>query len=84
MALCAVAKPNPEVNFNGLIGVWFFTEKGLAVRTSHNRAKGAEVLKLVSADGEKWADMMVQNVFPAIRRKMGWAKEVTVQLDNAR
>ena len=28
MALCAIAKPCPAHDFNGLIGIWFFSKKG--------------------------------------------------------
>jgi hypothetical protein len=34
-------------------------------------------------DGNKFAEMLVKDVFPAIRKKMKWAKVVKVQWDNA-
>ncbi len=84
MVLTAITKPNHDYNFDGKIGVWAFAEEGIAKRSSCNRPRGAKVLVPYEVNGDKWADIMTNKVFRAIRMKMPWLKEVTVQYDNAR
>lgn len=84
MVLTAVAKPNPEKNFDGKVGCFVFAQEEEAKRKSKNRGKGSIILQPVPVSGDVWADMMTERVFPAIRRKMSWLREVNVQFDNAR
>ncbi len=84
MVLTAVAKPNPEKNFDGKVGCFVFAQEEAAKRASKNREKGAKILQPIPVSGDVWADTMTQKVFPAIRRKMSWLSEVHIQFDNAR
>ncbi len=51
------------------------------MRTSKNRPKGASVVNNVEVTAERFLNMLRENVVPTIRRKMFWAKNVTVQMD---
>jgi hypothetical protein len=84
MVLTAIAKPNPEKNFDGKIGCFVFAQEENAKRKSKNRDKGTVVLQPIPVTGDVWAETMTAKVFPAIRRKMSWLNQVNVQFDNAR
>jgi hypothetical protein len=84
MVLTAVAKPNPEENFDGKVGCFVFAQEENAKRKSKNRDKGTVVLQPIPVTGDVWAQTLTEKVFPAIRRKMSWLSEVNVQFDNAR
>ena len=63
----------------------FFTQEGVAIKSSANRPAGTEILIPVSVTGETWGAMMEEKVFPQIRAKMpDNIKHVKVQLDNAK
>ena len=92
MCLTVIAKPQPRFNFDGKVGIWFFTEETVAQRNSKNRAAGTPLLKPIdSVTGDVWADLVINKVIPAVRRKFSWVKElglkdpvVRIQLDNAK
>ena len=83
MALVAVARPRPEYDFNGFIGAFRVGETYVAKRSSKNHQKGDRYHKDKSMDSELFIDMMISKVFRSIYRKMTWATEIAVQLDNA-
>ncbi len=81
MFLAAVARPRPELNFDGCVGIWRFCETTTAKRSSKNRPKGAAVIENVEVTASKFREMIELRLVPAIRRKMPWASSVTVQFD---
>ena len=81
MFLAAVARPRPEVGFNGRIGIWRFAEESVARRSSKYRPKGATIIQNFEVTAPKFLEMVRDRLLPAIRRKMPWAKKVTVQMD---
>lgn len=84
MVMTAIARPNQQKGFSGLVGIWPFTKADVAKRSSKNRPAGAAVLKTISVTGEVWGKFVAEKVFPAIRKKMYWHKSVTLQIDNAK
>lgn len=82
MILTAIARPRPEYNFNGLVGMWRVAVKAVAKNNSKNRDAGTEISVDVNMDGKQWRKM-AGLVFRAIRTKMHWADEVGCQWDNA-
>lgn len=88
MFLCAVARPrfdeHGNVLFDGKIGFWGFTEETAAQRTSKHRPAGTLELKPVNVDRPVYRNMLVENLFPAIKSK--WPTRRTpiyVQQDGA-
>ena len=87
MVLSAVARPSMRHKFSGMIGCWRVTEpfiykrrttyQGVTYEAGESRPKDSTM------DGDKFAQMLKEDVFPAIREKMHFAKKVTVQWDNA-
>lgn len=84
MFLCAVAKPIPEKQFNGLIGMWRIGDKSFAKRTSKNRPAGTPLLQDATMTSSRFYDMMTQLVLPAVKSKMSFAQSIVIQMDNAR
>lgn len=84
MVLTAIARPSSKHNFDGKVGCWRVCDMVEAQRNSKNHKRGDLVAKDVNMDGPKFRKMMIQQVFKAIREKMSWADQVTVQFDNAR
>jgi hypothetical protein len=87
MMLIAIARPVPEHDFDGKIGCWrvtddFVYKKGATYQGTRYE-KGDTRRKDCTMDGAKFAEMLKDDVFPSIRAKMSWAKEVKVQWDNA-
>jgi hypothetical protein len=83
MFLAATALPRPEHGFDGKIGFWRVQSPYTAKKRSVHHEKGDVYEKDVTLDSDKYYEMMTKLVFPAIRRKMPWAKEVTTQQDGA-
>ena len=73
MFIAAVARPrhNPATNsaFDGKIGLWAFTEKVPAVRSSRNRPAGTLVTKCVEVTKETYKAKLIDGVIPAIKAK---------------
>lgn len=71
--------------FNGMIGIWPFTEVKAAIRSSKNRQKGTLETKQITVTKNVYLDFMVRKAIPAIRAK--WPKRSTrdpiIQQDNA-
>ena len=87
MVLTAVARPSKRRRFGGMLGCWRVTEtftykkkttfQGQVYHAGDTREKDCTM------DGDKFADMLKDLVFPCIREKMHFAKVVTVQYNNA-
>ena len=89
--IAAVARPrhNPATNtlFDGKIGLWSFTEKKPAQRSSRNRAAGTLVTKCVEVTKETYKAKFISGVIPAIKEK--WPagtryNAIYIQQDNAK
>jgi hypothetical protein len=83
MFLAATALPRPEHDFDGKVGFWRVSEKYTAKNKSKNYARGQVYDKDTTMDAALYLKMMKEKVFPAIRRKMPWAKTVRAQHDKA-
>ncbi|KAH9120879.1 hypothetical protein LEN26_010930 [Aphanomyces euteiches] len=88
MFLAAVCRPRYDHDkkcwFDGKIGIWPFVKTVAAKRTSKNRAKGTPITVLQNVDSAAYRSMILENVIPAIQRKMPRAvKLVKLQQDNA-
>ncbi|CAM9901585.1 unnamed protein product, partial [Pylaiella littoralis] len=91
MFLAAVARPrwNHATNslFDGKIGLWAFTEKVRAQRSSRNRAAGTMVTKCVEVTMETYKEKLINGVIPAIKEKWPAATRgntIFCQQDNAK
>lgn len=90
MVLIGIARPDPRFNFDGKICCIRTTKMhAYARRTEYPRGSGifyeAGDLRRVddTMDGDKFAQTLIEEVFPIIRKKLKNAKEVKVQWDNA-
>ncbi|KAJ0399017.1 hypothetical protein ATCC90586_009022 [Pythium insidiosum] len=68
----AVARPRYDYHrkamFTGKIGIWPFAKKGLALRTSKNREKGAEIITPIdSINKDVYKEYLITHVIPAIK-----------------
>lgn len=84
MILSAIAKPDMENDFDGLIGIWRIQKHVEAQRSSKNHNKGDtyKVDCVITADN--FYDQMTNEIMPAICNKMQWCQNVIIQMDNAR
>ena len=62
MFLCAIARPNPNFGFNGLVSCQSFTKLDFSQRESQNRSAGSLILKPITADGEAFKNLMINHV----------------------
>jgi hypothetical protein len=83
MFLAVTARPLPEKGFDGKIGFFRVCETVTAQRTSKYHQKGDKYERDISMTAEKYLEMMTKMVFPAVRRKMPWAKKLRCQQDGA-
>lgn len=89
MLIAAVARPrfsaDGEVEFDGKIGFWAFTEEVAAKKDSKHRKKGTMEMKPVNVDSTEYRKMMVDNVIPSVKSR--WPKRrpgpIYIQQDNA-
>ena len=89
MCLTAITRPRP--GFNGVLGCWriqkpfVYKKKTTFQGTTYDtwRVAGESRMKDCEMDGDQFAKMLKQDVFPAIRTQMQDAQKVTVQFDNA-
>ena len=90
--LCAMARPrvvNGEL-WDGKIGIWPVGEVELAKRGSKNRPKGTPEWKNANIDRDKYRELMVNEVLPAILHKFPAAyldrrgRGVKIQQDGAK
>lgn len=85
MMLACVGRPDSRYAFDGKVGIWEIGEERPAKRGDRRTGlkKGDPVWEGASLDGEKWVEMLVDKVFPAIRVKLRKLKVVQIQFDNA-
>ncbi|CAN0510425.1 unnamed protein product, partial [Discosporangium mesarthrocarpum] len=73
MFLVAVARPrmiSDGVWFDGKIGIWPIVDTLAAIRSSKNRKKGTMMLKPATLNAERYKELMVDEVIPAIKARM--------------
>lgn len=85
MMLAAVARPNKKFKFDGKVGIWPIRDLRPAKRGDRRTGlkRGDMVWESATLDGERWVQLLVDTVFPAIRTNLSRAKVVKVQFDNA-
>ena len=87
MFLCAVARPNADHNFNGLVGYWRVTQPRTALRKSKNHDKDEVYQEDCSVTAEWYKDCMTKDggIMDCARKKMPWLKNrvFTMIHDNA-
>jgi hypothetical protein len=84
MVITAIARPRPRYNFNGLIGMYRVALPRTAKKSSKHHKAGETYDVDATLNADLFWKLMTREIFPAIKRKMHWALEVTVQVDNAR
>ena len=85
--LCAIARPRydkdtGECLFDGKIGMWPIVEHNAAMRRSVNRERGTIITTPVSCTRDKYRQMMIEKVIPAIKNK--WPdrdRDILIQQD---
>ncbi|CAM9287194.1 unnamed protein product, partial [Ascophyllum nodosum] len=88
MFLAVVGRPRWDTvanrSFDGKIGIFPFTRRVPAQRSSRNRAAGTMETKMVEVTKAVYKQKMLDEVFPAIKRTWpGGPSPVSVQQDNA-
>ncbi|CAN0085746.1 unnamed protein product [Discosporangium mesarthrocarpum] len=72
MFLAAVARPrmiSDGMWFDGKIGIWPITDTVAAMRSSKNRKKGTIMLKPATVNAERYKELMIDKVNPAIKAR---------------
>ncbi|CAN0327094.1 unnamed protein product [Discosporangium mesarthrocarpum] len=73
MFLAAVARPrmiSDGVWFDGKIGMWPIADTVAAMRSCKNRKKGTMMLKPATVNAERYKELMIDKVIPAIKARM--------------
>ncbi|CAN0085476.1 unnamed protein product, partial [Discosporangium mesarthrocarpum] len=73
MFLAAVARPrmiSDGVWFDGKIGIWPIADTVAAMRSSKNRKESAMMLKPATVNAERYKELMIDKVIPAIKARM--------------
>ncbi|CAN0445145.1 unnamed protein product, partial [Discosporangium mesarthrocarpum] len=73
MFLATVARPrmiSDGVWFDGKIGIWPIADTVAAIRSSKNRNKGNMMLKPATVNAERYKELMIDEVIPAIKARM--------------
>ena len=91
MFLCAQARPRRLPNgtwWDGKIGVWSFGTYTVAQRSSVNRAAGADEFTKQSIDCDKYREMLINDVVPAIQSRFPTSEQarcstIYIQQDGA-
>ena len=85
MMLTGVGRPSEEHDWDGKLGIWPVGHVRGALRGDKRTGlkKGDPVFEAESLDGEKWVQMVCDDIIPAIRAKLRNAKVVRLQFDNA-
>lgn len=89
--LCALGRPTwdgDECTWDGKLGIWRVCKTRPAgcnkyVSPNAGRKKGDPIVEDCSLDADKYVDMMINNVFPAIRKAYAGEEVVYVQQDGA-
>jgi len=84
MFLAAVAQPDKKHKFDGRIGMYRCAKPVPAKRKSRNRPAGTIEWKDYSLTAETFMALLKENVIPDAVKKMSWAPEIVIQMDNAR
>ncbi|CAN0502366.1 unnamed protein product, partial [Discosporangium mesarthrocarpum] len=56
--------------FDGKIGIWPIADTVAAIRSSKNRKKGTMMLKPATLNAERYRELMIDKVIPAIKARM--------------
>ncbi|CAN0456032.1 unnamed protein product [Discosporangium mesarthrocarpum] len=56
--------------FDGKIGIWPIADTVAAMRSSKNRKKGTIMLKQATVNAERYKELMIDKVIPAIKARM--------------
>lgn len=83
MFLGAVARPLPQHNFDGMIGLYPVGDLVPAQRSSRNRPAGSLVFRGANMDADMFCKMLKESVIPDAIRKAPWAHRIVIQMDNA-
>ena len=84
MFLSAIGRPNAAHKFDGRLGIWRCSVPDVTKRKSKNRPAGVPIERDVVITAEFFENQMRTQVVPACLQKMRWAKQITIQMDNAR
>jgi transposase len=84
MFLAAVAQPDKKNKFNGRIGIYRCAKPVPAKRKSRNRPAGTIEWKDYALTAETFMALLKEHVIPDAVKKMSWAPEIVIQMDNAR
>ncbi|CAN0295696.1 unnamed protein product, partial [Discosporangium mesarthrocarpum] len=71
--LAAVARPriiSDGVWFDGKIGIWPIADTVAAMRSIKNHKKGTMMLKPATINAERYKELMIDQVIPAIKARM--------------
>jgi hypothetical protein len=82
--LSAIRRLNAVHKFDGRVGIWRCSVPDVTKRKSKNRPAGAPIERDVHVTAEFFEHRMRTQVVPACPEKMSWAKQITIQMDNAR
>lgn len=83
MIITAIAKPDPLHSFDGKVGFWPVCEAYEARANSKYHAKGDRCIRPVTPNTPRFRALVKAQILRQIRRKMRWATEITLQMDNA-
>ena len=91
MVMTAIARPCPEHQFSGLVGIWRVCDRRPAKINRKPSAvhpqglvKGVTIItEEKSLDGPRFEKMLAEDVIPACRSKLSWATKIKLQFDNA-
>ena len=84
MFLSAIGRPNSAHKFDGRLGIWRCSVPDVTKRRSKNRPAGVPIERDVVITAEFFENQLKTQVVPACLKKMSWAKQITIQMDNAR
>ena len=74
MVLVALAQPRLEYDFDGLVGIYFFTQTHTFVRNSKYHEKGKTKLVCRAVDADAFREVVLERLVPDIKKKMPWCK----------
>ena len=84
MFLSAISRPFAACKFDGRLGCWRCSVPDVTKRRSKNRPAGVPIERDVVITAEFFENQLKTQVVPACLKKMSWAKQITIQMDNAR
>ncbi len=84
MFLSAIGRPCAARKFGGRLGIWRCSVPDVTKRSSKNRPAGVPIERDVNITSEFFENQIKTQVMSACLKKMSWAKQITIQMDNAR